>query len=92
MGFNVTSPGQKVTGYEGTVGLDVTKNKATGEKVTLLTSTIFFCQITGQRPCCFVLYNHLCEIHPILLSSIERKHIFHNYMHSHHTVFLLSSC
>ena len=32
MGFNVTAPGQIVTVYEGTVGLDVTRNKATGVK------------------------------------------------------------
>ena len=29
MGFNVTSPGQKITVYGGNVGLDVTRNKTT---------------------------------------------------------------
>ena len=32
MGFNITTLGQKVTVYEGTVGLDVTRNKAAGVK------------------------------------------------------------
>ena len=32
MGFNVTALGQKVTVYEGTVRLYVTRNKATGVK------------------------------------------------------------
>ena len=32
MGFNVTAPGKKVTVYEGIVGLDVTRNKATWVK------------------------------------------------------------
>ena len=67
MGFNVTAQGQKVTVYEGTVGLDVTRNTSTGVKIHI--SDIdkknehnvvgLFYQSTGQRPCCFVLYNHL---------------------------------
>ena len=32
MGFNVTTLGQKVKVYEGTVGLDVTRNEAAGVK------------------------------------------------------------
>ena len=32
MGFYVTTLGQKVTVYKGTVGLDITRNKATGVK------------------------------------------------------------
>ena len=57
--------------YEGTVGLDVSRNKATGVKSPFvdidkkneqdvgLHVVCLFCQIRGQRPCCFVLYNHL---------------------------------
>ena len=71
MGFNVTAPGQKVTVYEGnvTVRLDVTRNEATGVKSHIIDIEKneqdvvgLFCQITGQRPCCFVLYNHLLWI------------------------------
>ena len=67
MGFNVTTLGQKVTVYEGTVGLDVTRNKTTGVKSHIIhidkkheqDVVGIFCQIRGQRPCCFVFYNHL---------------------------------
>ena len=66
MGFNVTTLGEKVTVYEGTVGLYVTRNKATGVKSHSIdiekneqNVVGLFCQIRGQRPCCFVLYNHL---------------------------------
>ena len=53
MRFNVKATGQKVTVYEGTVGLDVTRNKATGEemylhrkKLTERSKLGLFCQIT----------------------------------------------
>ena len=69
MGFNVTTLGQKDTVYEGKVGLDVTRNKATGVKNHIIDidkkmnksigPIALFCQITGQRTCCSVLYNHL---------------------------------
>ena len=80
MGFNVTTLGQKVTGYKGTVGLDVTMNKAAGAKSHIIAIEKneqdvvgLFCQIKGQRPCCFVLYNHLyillfCYLHATLES------------------------
>ena len=57
MGFNVTAPGQKVTVYEVTVGLDGIRNKATGVKSHINEQNVvgLFCQSTCQRPCCFVL-------------------------------------
>ena len=62
MGFNVTTLGQKLT-----VGLDVTRDKATGVKSHIIDIDNKneqdvvgpCCQIRSQRPCCFVLYNHL---------------------------------
>ena len=66
------------------------------QKVTLLTaikkwkgrSIGLFCQITGQRPCCFVLYNHLFWI----TSYFITKYGWNFIMYPHHTAFLLSSC
>ena len=68
IGFNVRAlPRAKNQSVKSTVGLDVPRNEATGVK-----SHIFgiyekneqdvvglFCQITGERPCCSVLCNHL---------------------------------
>ena len=57
MGFNVTTLGQKVTVYEGTVGLDVTRKQTAGVKSHIIDSDKkndqdvvgLFCQIRGQR-------------------------------------------
>ena len=62
MGFNITVLGQKVTVYEDTVGLDVTRSKATGVKSHII-------DIKN------VLHKHLLCIPSYFIVKYGRKHI-----------------
>ena len=70
--------------YPRAPALDVTRAKATGVKKSHYWHRQkneqhvigLFCQITGPRPCCFVLYNHLLWITSYFIVNHGRKHLF----------------
>ena len=75
---NVTTLGQKVTVYEGTVGLDVTRNKATGVKSHII-------DIDKKMNIAVLSFTTIyCELHSNLLSSMDGNIFFLEYMYSHH--------
>ena len=97
MGFNVTTLGQKVTMYESTVGLDVTRNKATGVKSHIIDidkkmNRPILSNLRSASLLFFSLTTICCELHPTLLSIMDGNIYIFKYMYSHHTAFLLSSC